>query len=85
MHIVIRAAAQPHAAARRFKLTSVAPATPTSTILQNGRDKPLWNITLLFVMGAEQCASAAKHLQDARVRLRDKCAQDLNSILLNLK
>jgi hypothetical protein len=58
LHIILRSTTKPHAACRRLKIAS------TST---SPRDKPLWNLTLLFPT-REQCAAAHTHLETSRVR-----------------
>jgi hypothetical protein len=54
-HHPLRSTTKPHAACRRLKITD-AP-----------REKPLWNLTLLFST-KEQCADAQTHLETSRVR-----------------
>jgi hypothetical protein len=58
LHIILRSTTKPHAACRRLKITS------TST---SPRDRPLWNLTLLFPT-REQCTAAHTHLETSRVR-----------------
>jgi len=80
LHITLRSFSKPHASCRRLRTND---ATSPSIPGFHTRDKPLWNLTLLF-NDQMQCINAKKHLDSTRESLKSQCIQSMLSFLGNV-